>query len=266
VHRYYLPSTTHGGGAGGFTYVPNPPPVNGCTFPANPNPESNTDTALEYDFIDFLMNGTPMPPNAYPTLAAGQLVPPTQKAEGFPNIPGYPFMGDRLNHPEKFDFGQGIDYFDQTGIITNQPPIVQRVLPEYVPPVNADGNETVGVPSVLLQAPLATYTGWNIYAAGPFKGQQCSLSASSYPFEETRTARLAAHDPRLSVEERYGTHAGYVCAVTTAANHAVAQRFLLAADAATLIAQAQAGNVLTDITPTGLDEVRARRLCSSNDN
>jgi hypothetical protein len=63
------------------------------------------------------------------------------------------------------------------------------------------------------------------------------------------------------VEERYGTHAGYVCAVTAAANSAVSQRFLLATDAATLIAQAQAGNVLTDITPTTRDEGIARRLC-----
>jgi hypothetical protein len=261
VHRYYMPATTHGGGAGGFTYVASPPPAGNCSFAANPNPESNTNTALEYDFIAYLMNGTPMPPNAYPTLAAGQLVPPTQAAEKFPAIPGYPFEGSQLNHPEKFDFGPQIDYFDQTGIITNQPPIVQRVLPEYAPPVNEDGNETVGVPSVLLQAPLATYTGWNTYATGPFTGQQCGLSGSSYPFEETRAERIAAKDPRLSVEERYGTHAGYVCAVTAAANSAVSQRFLLATDAATLIAQAQAGNVLTDITPTTRDEGIARRLC-----
>ena len=45
-------------------------------------------------------------------------------------------------------------------------------------------------------------------------------------------------------EERYGTHAGYVCAVTAAANKAVQQGFLLVSDAQALIAQAVAGNVL----------------------
>ena len=263
VHRYYFPSTTHGGGSGGFTYVANPPPSGSCVFPSNPNPESYTASALQDAFVAYVTQGTPMPASSYPTLAAGQLVPATQKAEGFPDVPGYPFYGDRINHPEKFDFGNKIDYLDQTGIITNQPPIVDRVLPAYAPVVNADGNETVGVPSVLLQAPLATYTGWNIYAAGIYKGQQCSLSASSWPFEETKAERVAAHDPRRSVEERYGTHAGYVCVVTKAANRSVKERFLRAADATTLIDQAEAGNVLTDITPTAADQAQADKLCGT---
>ena len=47
------------------------------------------------------------------------------------------------------------------------------------------------------------------------------------PFARTRAEREARHDPRPSLEERYGTHAGYVRAVRTAADAAVAQRFLL---------------------------------------
>jgi len=42
---------------------------------------------------------------------------------------------------------------------------------------------------------------------------------------ETKAQRIAAHDPRRSIEERYGTHQGYVCVVTNAANEAVKQRF-----------------------------------------
>jgi hypothetical protein len=64
------------------------------------------------------------------------------------------------------------------------------------------------------------------------------------PFAKTLAERLASGDPRLSLEERYGTHEGYVAAVRAAAANAVAQGFLLQADADALIAQAAAGNVL----------------------
>ncbi len=264
VHRYYEPSTTHGGGGGGFTYTPTLPPTGICSFPANPNPETQTNAALQADFIAFLTNGTPMPANAYPMLADGQLVRPSVVAQSFPDVPGYPYGGTALNHPEKFNFGPRIDYFDQSGVITNQPPVVERVLPELVPPLNKDGNETVGVASVLLQAPLATYSGWNTYASTIYKGQQCGLSGSSFPFQETRAGRLAAHDQRASLEERYGTHAGYVCVVTRAANRSVKKRFLLPADAASLVTEAQASNVLTDFTPNADDQAHADRLCGTD--
>jgi hypothetical protein len=263
VHRYYNPSTTHGGGAGGFTFVANPPPASGCVFPANPNPESDTNNALQDDFVELVMQGTPMPRSSYPTLRDGLLVPATQRAEGFPEIPNYPFQGNQINFAELFDFGPDIDYRNQTGIVTIQPPIIDRVLPTYAVKVDSDGNEFAGVRSTLLQAPLATYTGWNTFAAGVFKGQQCGLTASSFPFKETKAQRVAAQDPRPSIEERYGTHQGYVCVVTNAANEAVKRRFLRSTAATTLIAQAQAGNVLTDITPTDQDQALATRLCAT---
>jgi len=263
VHRYYNPATTHGGGAGGFNFVANPPPANGCVFPANPNPESDTNNALQDDFVELVMNGTRMPRSSYPTLRDRLLVPATQRAEGFPDIPNYPFQGNQINFAELFDFGPDIDYRNQTGIVTIQPPIIDRVLPTYAVKVDSDGNEFAGVRSTLLQAPLATYTGWNTFAAGVFKGQQCGLTASSFPFQETKAQRIAAADPRPSIEERYGTHQGYVCVVTNAANQAVKRRFLRSTAATTLIAQAQAGNVLTGITPTDEDEALAARLCSA---
>ena len=64
------------------------------------------------------------------------------------------------------------------------------------------------------------------------------------PFARTKAERVANHDPRLSLEERYKTHEGYVEAVKAAAAHAVAQGFLLQPDADYLIKQAAASNVL----------------------
>jgi len=103
------------------------------------------------------------------------------------------------------------------------------------------------VPVVLTDAPLGTYVGWNVTADGarPFhKGQLCDYVGGMIPFAKTRAGRLASGDPRLSLEERYGTHAGYVQAVSKAAAYAVATGFLLQADATALIAEADASDVL----------------------
>jgi hypothetical protein len=273
VHRYYLPGTSHGGGAVSFTWSPPPAtPVNSSqTYPSNPNPENFTNNALQADFVAFIMNGTPMPFSfpgvTYPTLTSGQLVPPNQRDEGFPNVPGFPFGGNMAWPPFVYNFGPGVDYSQQTGIPTFQPPIIQEVLTEYVPRVNRDGNEDVGsVPSVLFQAPLGSYVGWNIIPPGDFySGQQVQLAGGFWPFQETKTARMSAGDPRQSLEERYGTNAGYVCVVTRAANKAVAQRFLLQSDAQTLIADATASNVLAPpFAPTPEDANLGNRLCSGH--
>jgi hypothetical protein len=55
---------------------------------------------------------------------------------------------------------------------------------------------------------------------------------------------MASGDPRLSVEERYGTHDNYVARVKAAAERLVQERFLLPDDAARLISQAQQSSVL----------------------
>ena len=167
--------------------------------------------------------------------------------------------------PFVYDFGPGVDYSRQTGVPTIQPPTIQQVLTEYVPRVNSDGNEDVGsVPSILFQAPLGTYVGWNIIPTGTFyAGQQVQLSGGYWPFQETQAARTAAGDPRLSLEERYGTHAGYVCVVTKAVNRAQQLRFLLPSDAQTLLSQANSSNVLAAVTPTPADTALAKSLCSN---
>ena len=97
---------------------------------------------------------------------------------------------------------------------------------------------------VLRAAPLGTYLGWNVTAAGFFKGRPCNYAGGMIPFAKTRAERLANKDPRLSLEERYGSHAGYVAAVQTAAKDAVAQGFLLDTDAKALVVAADASNVL----------------------
>ena len=110
--------------------------------------------------------------------------------------------------------------------------------------VDADGNELGGVPVVLRDAPLGTYLGWNLVASGFFKDRVCNYAAGMVPFATTKAERIARGDPRLSLEERYTNHDGYVAAVKAAAAKAVAAGFLLKPDADRLIAEAGASNIL----------------------
>jgi len=114
-----------------------------------------------------------------------------------------------------------------------------------VPRVNEDGNETSGVPSVQLQAPLGTYLGWNTLRSGVFAGYGCGFQGGWIPFAKTKAERISHNDPRRSLEERYGTHEGYVSAVRKAADQAVKDRFLLPDDAARYVREAQASKVLS---------------------
>jgi hypothetical protein len=110
--------------------------------------------------------------------------------------------------------------------------------------VDTDGNDIGGLHSVTLDAPLGTYTGWNLRAAGFSEGDLCDLSGSFFPFADTKADRKASGDPRPSLKERYGTHKGYVNAVTQAATNLVQDRLILPADATTIIAAANASDVL----------------------
>jgi hypothetical protein len=149
-----------------------------------------------------------------------------------------------LNPLLDYDFGPDFRANDLSGWISSQPPVIRQVLPSIVPKVDADGNEVGGVSSALHQAPLGTYLGWNVARGGFFKGHNAGFAGGFIPFARTRAERTDAGDPRPSLEERYRNHAGYVAAVKSAAERLVKQRFLLPDDAARLVREAEASDVL----------------------
>ena len=169
---------------------------------------------------------------------------PTQAAMGFPAIPGVPLPDGILTQFYQYDFGPQFHYNDVSGVIAMQPPPIRQILPSVVPRVDGDGNEVVGVASVLHQVPLGTYTGWNTNASGFYKGHIRTNTGAFVPFAKTKAERLASGDPRPSLEERYGTHEKYVERVRAAAERLVRGRYLLQDDADRLIAQAEASKVL----------------------
>ncbi|MGE0450115.1 MAG: alpha/beta hydrolase domain-containing protein [Vicinamibacterales bacterium] len=249
VRRYYSPSTTHGGGDGGFSTESRPARNNltgfgACALVANPNPEHETLRALAVALIDWVVKDTMPPESRYPRLATGDLVPPNRGAMGFPVIPGVPPPEAAVNPLLDYDLGPDFIYNEVSGVIGSQPPAIKHVLPGVVPRVNLDGNEIAGVPSVLLQVPLGTYTGWNVSTEGFFKGQSCGYQGGFIPFARTRAERVTSGDPRRSIEERYVSLDAYVALVRAAAARAVRERFLLQEDAERLVRQASASQVL----------------------
>ena len=264
VRRYYIPSTQHGGGRGGFDVAPLDPPAcpgpnfGRAMFPANPVPHTHTVNALRMHFRNWVMHDTPPPPSRFPSVAEGYLVDPTKDAMGFPTIPGVPSGAPTgmVNPMLHYDWGVDFDDIDGSGVPSTIPPTIKQVIRMKVARVDADGNELGGVPVVLREAPLGTYLGWNVVADGFHRGKICNYAGGMIPFARTRAERLASGDPRLSLEERYASHEGYVERVKTAAARAVDERFLLQADADALVAQAEASNVLR---PTQTTTARAGR-------
>ncbi len=209
--------------------------------------------------MEWVTKGTPPPDSRYPTLAKGDLVAATRAATGMPDIPGLPFSDRILNPVVRYDFGAGFNPVDLSGVMSTIPPRILGVVPTYVPRVNEDGNETAGVPSVQIQAPLGTYLGWNTFRSGFFAGQGCGFQGGWIPFAKTKAERLANKDPRLSIEERYATHDAYVARVKAAADQAVRDRFLLPDDAERFVREAQASDVLK----TGSPDTRVRAAATT---
>jgi hypothetical protein len=126
--------------------------------------------------------------------------------------------------------------------LTAQARIVKLVITKTE--VDPDGNELGGIRNTTLRVPLGTYTGWSLRRAGYGEGNLASLNGMFIPFKKTKAERLAANDPRPSLEERYVTHDAYVAAVQKAADDLVKAGFLLPDDAQEEICSAQNSTIL----------------------
>ena len=212
---------------------------------------TNPNSALRALFValeQWVENGT-LPPRSeipgpgtrvYSTRTADGVGVIPREALGFPDIPGVTYTGV-ITVRHLFDFGP---QFDDGIMSINPPDFSGPVYPSYVSRVDADGNEIAGVRLPPVEAPIATTTGWGLRSAAFGGPDGCEASGQWIAFKRTRAERLAAGDPRKSLEERYKDHADYVAAVAKAARKLQERRFLLPEDVQRYVDEAEASNVL----------------------
>jgi len=200
--------------------------------------------ALIIALENWVLNDRQPPASLYPRIDNNTLEKTDKKSISWTDIPGVPYTGE-VNDGALLDYGPGFNMKYVSGVL-REPPVEMKdkFYHVLVPKVDKDDNELGGIRNTTVMAPLGTYTGWSLRQKGYGEGDLNSLNGMFIPFKKTKQERIAAGDPRLSLEERYQTHEGYVNAVKKAADELVSKGFLLAEDAATIISAAEKSDVL----------------------
>jgi hypothetical protein len=210
VRAYMLAGTPHFEEPGGA-----PRRIEAAALPTNPMHNGPPLRALLAALEAWVAEGVEPPASRVPMRAHGTLVPP---ALALPvAIPGLPYAA--IHTP-----AAASDH----GVL---PPREIGRYPVFVPRADADGMAIAGIRALPLAVPRATLTGWNPRAEGFGPAALFPLQGATLPFAATRAERLAAGDPRPSIEERYGDEEGYRRALREAAARMVAERLLLPMDA-----------------------------------
>jgi hypothetical protein len=224
VRTYLIAGTQHGGSGGVHAATPR---VGICENLSNPMALSQIRRAVTVALYHWVAHDVEPPASRFPTRAGGGLVPADSVV--FPAIPGVNYSGSynplHLNDHTTVPPRQGAEYTVLVG----------RVDP--------DGNMIDGVRHPNLAAPIGTFTGWNLRSEEFGEGEQCAGTGSFVPFAATRADRIAAGDPRPSLEERYASQAEYVDAVRRAAAQLVEDRLLLPRDAEEIVRLAEDSGV-----------------------
>ena len=225
---YMIAGTQHGGRANlKSDFGP-------CMNERNPHDPSPALRALLVALDAWVGEGRAPPPSRVPMLKDGTLMAIDKLV--FPAIPD--FAVARLGN-EIMLFGDWVD----------PKPDPAKAYRPLVSAVDGDGNEIAGVRLPDIAVPLATYTGWNLYKRPFPEGELCDRDGSYREFASTKAEREVRKDPRPSLAERYGTHAGFAAAVKKAADQLVAERLLLPDDAAAYAKWAESPAVVKRFTP-----------------
>ena len=243
VRFFLIAGAQHGGGSS---------PRGLCQQFQNPTDPAPAMRALFVALDQWVTEGVAPPESRVPRVSDGTAVfaepsPTTitgvvpRSKLGFPDIPGVRYTGV-VTTRRLFDFGSSL----HEGIVTRvSPTFVDRpAYPSFVSTTDDDGNEVAGIRLPPVAAPVATTTGWALRRAEFGLDDGCEGAGQSIPLARTEADRKEAGDPRVSLEERYGTHAGYVGAVADAARRLMSERLLLERDVQRYIEEAANSDVL----------------------
>ena len=253
--KYYMSTLQHGGGTQSSKTS-----TGVCQNFNNPIDDEYSQRAMFRALDQYNVGNIPMPPSQIPTLASGTLVSPlTMKfPSGFQHSGAgtgtFPVLYTGLE-TTRYRFNMGAQFYSSTTngagapgspvmIPTINPPVITGafennpangpIYPSYVPLVNADGNDLTGVAMPELQAPLATYMGWNYRSGGTNNptgpandGPDGCESTGSYVQFATTPGTAAAGDPRPPISTRYPTYAAYLNQAIAATDRLIWNRQLL---------------------------------------
>jgi hypothetical protein len=209
VRVFQLAGTKHG--AGSFPAIDN-----GGQFKENTNDYRWAQRGLLAALDAWTRLGTEPPASTHPRLSDHTLI--AHDAFHFPGLPG-------LQQPTFVPGGFRADV-----------PSPYSVMPFLLPAVDSDGNEVSGIRLPFVSVPLATFTGWQFRSDRIGAPSTLIAMAGAYiELPRTRADRERAKDPRLSIQERYGTRAVYLQRVREAATTLADQRFILRDDIQPLV-------------------------------
>ena len=202
---FLISGTQHGGRAG------TPSSRGNCVNARNPHSAAPAVRALLVALDRWVTDGRKPADSRIPRLADGTLVAAEQLR--FLALPGFAIASE-----------------------------ANTIGPRYrplVPAVDADGNERAGLRLPDIEVPVATYTGWNVYAPPFPRDALCDRDGSFLAMAPNDAARVP-DDPRQSLVARYGSHDRYVALVRAAGDTLVDHGLLLAEDADAYVETAQA--------------------------
>ena len=170
------------------------------------------------------------PASAFPTAAGNNRGTRGEVMEGLSAIPGLALPdGAAMTWVYPMDLGPDAD----RGIGAMPAKIGPTPYPDWVSTVDGNGNEAAGIAMPDVAVPVASHTGFNPrhpHTGGA--GQLLEYVGSTLPFARDKAGREGLGDPRLSIQERYGSRDDYLQQVRAAAQALVGQRYLLAQDVA----------------------------------
>lgn len=227
--------------AGGQHFVGGFPPSDAARMGVTPAYRGNplnflfTLRALAIRMVDWIEADGAPPPSAFPRISDGTLVPPEGVA--YPPIPGMSFP-QVIHEAYRADYGPR---WENQGVVDRQPPALGPAFPSLVSQVDGIGNELVGVRSVELRAPLATYLPWNLRLGAPGGVDELTDFLGTFiPLPRTVEEREETGDPRPSIEELYPSKGAYLERVRGATRDLVQTGLLLSEDVPKIVERAEA--------------------------
>lgn len=203
-------------------------------YRGNPLDQSVNYRALLVRLAEWV-EGDPPPPNRYPRIAEGELVP--IDALDVPAIPGVDWP-DVIHTAYRADYGPR---WRTNGIVDRQPPVLDGTFGLRAPQVDRLGNEVGGVQNVGLRVPLATYAPWTLRTGAPANQDEIDDFWGTYiPLPTTRAEQQSTGDPRPAIAALYDGRADYLQRVRQAADALIDAGFLLPDDRARVIDRAEA--------------------------